>query len=104
MLRGPDLNQRPSGYGPDELPGCSKLSAGRRWVGAGSVGGISSVSGGGGMVEVTREDAFLWPSLALSPIQTHQYGYLLFSGLLSRLGLLYRFLPLADGVRSASSS
>lgn len=23
MLRGPDLNRRPSGYGPDELPGCS---------------------------------------------------------------------------------
>ncbi len=22
-LRGPDLNQRPSGYEPDELPGCS---------------------------------------------------------------------------------
>jgi hypothetical protein len=22
-LRGPDLNRRPSGYEPDELPGCS---------------------------------------------------------------------------------
>src|SRR5436190_18933601 len=28
-LRGPDLNRRPSGYEPDELPGCSTPR--RRW-------------------------------------------------------------------------
>ena len=27
-LRGPDLNRRPSGYEPDELPGCSTPRSG----------------------------------------------------------------------------
>lgn len=39
-LRGLDLNQRPSGYEPDELPGCStpRQTRGRRTVCASVVG------------------------------------------------------------------
>ena len=31
-MQGLDLNQRPSGYEPDELPGCSTLQCGRGTV------------------------------------------------------------------------
>ena len=43
-VQGLDLNQRPSGYEPDELPGCSTLQQVRRANSAGQVGTVNGFS------------------------------------------------------------